>query len=588
MKKQIRRHDVPAVDALLNDMHPVLQRVYLHRGITLASELDYHLKHLPAPDAMLGMSAAVGLLIEALQTQQRILVVGDFDADGATSTAVALRGLRALGARHVDFLVPNRFTYGYGLTPEIVALACERRPQLLITVDNGISSIEGVAVAKAAGMRVLVTDHHLPGRVLPAADAIVNPNQPGCPFPDKSLAGVGVMFYVLLALRARLRAMDWFATQQVPEPNLAQLLDLVALGTVADVVPLSRLNRTLVQQGLLRIRAGQCCQGVRALADVSGRALPRLVSSDMGFALAPRLNAAGRLDDMSAGIQCLLTDDPDAARRAAVELDQLNRERRGIEVDMQSTAMSDPLLQHWAKMDEADLPRSLCLYNPNWHQGVIGILASRLRERFHRPAIVFADASDTEIKGSARSVSGLHMRDALDRVAVMRPDILSRFGGHAMAAGLTLKREHFDQFCELFEDEVQHWLDDSELQALLFSDGELAPSEMSLELAELLRSAGPWGQRFPEPLFDGVFTVRRQKLVGEKHLRLVLSVPGETNMQIDAIAFGVDTSQWPAPDVKQVRVVYRLDVNEYNGLRKVQLLVEYLEVLQVMGSPGSA
>lgn len=557
--------------------HAVLQRIYRQRGVTDVAELDYQFSRLPPPQSMRGMTEAVALLEHALCVQQRILVVGDFDADGATSTAVAVRGLRLLGARQVDFLVPNRFAYGYGLTPEIVALAREKQPDLLVTVDNGIASLDGVALAQQWGMRVLVTDHHLPGARLPTADAIVNPNQPSCTFQDKSLAGVGVMFYVLLALRAQLRSVGWFVEQQIAEPNLANLLDLVALGTVADVVPLSPLNRILVHQGLLRIRARQCCVGIQALAAVAKRELSRVVANDLGFHLAPRLNAAGRLNDMRDGIQCLLTDDASVAGLLATELDTLNRERRLIEADMHSTAMTDPVLQYWASMDAALLPRSLCLYNSGWHQGVIGILASRLRERFHRPAIVFADANEDEIKGSARSISGLHIRDALDHIASTNPHVLSRFGGHAMAAGLTIRREYFDDFLVLFEQEVQCWLDDSDLQAVLLSDGELTAAELNLELAELLRNAGPWGQRFPEPLFDGVFVVQHQKLVSEKHLRLRLSLPSQDGTALDAIAFGVDTAQWPAPDVRQVRIAYSLDVNEYNGLRKVQLLVRHIE-----------
>jgi single-stranded-DNA-specific exonuclease len=577
--KKLRRYQLSDdVDLLpLHGLHPVLQRLYRHRGVHDARELDYQFAGLPAPELMKGMPQAITLLEAAFTQQQRILIVGDFDADGATSTALAVRGLKALGAQHVDFLVPNRFAYGYGLTPEIVVLACERRPDLLITVDNGISSIDGVIAAQAAGIKVLVTDHHLPGHTLPPADAIVNPNQPGCVFPDKSLAGVGVMFYVLLALRKHLRDNGWFVQRQVTEPNLAQFLDLVALGTVADVVPLSHTNRTLVQQGLLRIRAGQCCEGVRALAAVSKRVLSRMVTADFGFALAPRLNAAGRLDDMSIGIICLITDDPAVANHCAMELENFNQERRSIEAGMQETALTDPLLQYWAQQSAADLPWSLCLYNSSWHQGVIGILAARIRERFHRPAIVFADATATEIKGSARSVPGLHIRDALDSIAARNPHILNKFGGHAMAAGLTLQREHFDSFRDLFEQEVQRWLDETDLEATLVSDGELAAEDINLVLAEILRNAGPWGQRFPEPLFDGVFTIKQQKKVGEKHLRLLLALPGGSASLWEAIAFNVDTSIWPNTVVTQVRIAYRLDVNEYNGLRKVQLLVQHLE-----------
>jgi single-stranded-DNA-specific exonuclease len=449
---------------------------------------------------------------------------------------------------------------------------------LLITVDNGISSLEGVAAAKAAGMNVLVTDHHLPGDVLPAADAIVNPNQPGCEFPDKSLAGVGVMFYVLLALRKRLRERDWFAAQKIPEPNLAQFLDLVALGTVADVVPLSYTNRTLVQQGLLRIRAGKCCEGIRALVQICKKELPRLTAQDFGFQLGPRINAAGRLLDMSHGIECLLTDDPALAQVYAQELDDMNRERKSIETGMQSSALANIQLANWHTDDE--LPWSLCLYDSSWHQGVIGVLAGRLKEKFHRPAIVFADASENEIKGSARSVPGLHIRDALDSIAARHPDILTKFGGHAMAAGLTLQRENFEKFRELFEQEVQLWLDETDLEAVLVSDGELAASELTLDVAEQLRAAGPWGQRFPEPLFDGVFSIVRQSMVGAErnHLRLRLAVP-QTGSQFDAIAFNVDTAQWPDPSASQVQLAYRLEVNEFNGLRSPQLRVEYVRAV---------
>ncbi len=549
----------------------MLARVYQHRGVRSLNELDYSLARLPSPDLLKGLPAALTLLVQALQRQQKILVIGDFDADGATATAVALRGLRALGAKNVDFLVPDRFVYGYGLTPAIVDLAQQLSPDLIITVDNGISSIDGVAAAKKAGITVLVTDHHLPGEQLPMADAIVNPNQHGCPFPDKALAGVGVMFYVLLALRKRLREIDWFVEQKMSEPNLANLLDVVALGTVADMVPLSHTNRILVQQGLQRIRAGQCCAGIRALADIAGKKCSRLLASDFGFAIAPRLNAAGRLEDMKHGIECLLTDDPIAAQQYAVELDAMNKTRRMIQDDMQNIALNDARLAAW-QSGEA-LPWSVCLYDSSWHQGVIGVLAGRIKERFHRPAIMFADAGAGEIKGSARSVAGLHIRDALDSIAAQNPHILNKFGGHAMAAGLTIQREHFAQFVELFEQEVQLWLDETDLDAALLSDGQLPAEAISLETAEQLRAAGPWGQRFPEPVFDGVFKIINQKLVGEKHVRLRVSWQDEKSF-FDAIAFNVDVEQWQLAVGDYVRLAYRLDVNEYNGVRSVQLVVQ--------------
>lgn len=572
MHKHIRRYVSDENSALLHDLPPVLARVYRHRGVCSADELNYSLARLPAPDLLKGLPEAIALLVAALQQQQRILVVGDFDADGATSTAVALRGLRALGAKNVDFLVPDRFVYGYGLTPEIVQLAQQQSPDLIITVDNGISSVEGVAAAKAAGIKVLVTDHHLPGTQLPAADAIVNPNQPHCAFPDKALAGVGVMFYVLLALRKRLREMNWFAAQKMTEPNLAVLLDLVALGTVADVVPLSYTNRILVQQGLQRIRAGQCCAGIRALAEIAGKKLPRLLASDFGFAIAPRLNAAGRLDDMKHGIECLLTDDPVVAQQYAVELDAMNKQRRAIQDDMQNIALNDPRFAAW-QQDDAELPWSVCLYDSSWHQGVIGVLAGKIKDRFHRPAIMFADANAGEIKGSARSVSGLHIRDALDNIAAQHPHILNKFGGHAMAAGLTIQREHFAQFVELFEQEVQLWLDETDVDAVLLSDGELQAAEISLETAEHIRAAGPWGQRFSEPVFDGVFKIVQQKLVGEKHVRLRVAALDDKSF-FDAIAFNVDVEQWSPTVGDYAQLAYRLDVNEYNGVRSVQLVVQ--------------
>jgi single-stranded-DNA-specific exonuclease len=569
--KQIRHYSVDANSVLLPSVSPVLARVYQHRGVRSLNELDYSLARLPSPDLLKGLPAALTLLVQALQRQQKILVIGDFDADGATATAVALRGLRALGAKNVDFLVPDRFVYGYGLTSAIVDLAQQLSPDLIITVDNGISSIDGVAAAKKAGITVLVTDHHLPSEQLPMADAIVNPNQHGCPFPDKALAGVGVMFYVLLALRKRLREIDWFVEQKMSEPNLANLLDVVALGTVADMVPLSHTNRILVQQGLQRIRAGQCCAGIRALADIAGKKCSRLLASDFGFAIAPRLNAAGRLEDMKHGIECLLTDDPIAAQQYAVELDAMNKTRRMIQDDMQNIALNDARLAAW-QSGEA-LPWIVCLYDSSWHQGVIGVLAGRIKERFHRPAIMFADAGAGEIKGSARSVAGLHIRDALDSIAAQNPHILNKFGGHAMAAGLTIQREHFAQFVELFEQEVQLWLDETDLDAALLSDGQLPAEAISLETAEQLRAAGPWGQRFPEPVFDGVFKIINQKLVGEKHVRLRVSWQDEKSF-FDAIAFNVDVEQWQLAVGDYVRLAYRLDVNEYNGVRSVQLVVQ--------------
>ncbi len=552
----------------LGELPALLARLYAARGVRSAEELDKALGRLLPYQQLKGIEGAVDLLVQALQQRQRILIVGDFDADGATASSVGVLGLRQLGAAQVDYLVPNRFEYGYGLTPEIVAVALQRQPDLLVTVDNGISSVEGVAAAKAAGLRVLVTDHHLPGPQLPAADAIVNPNQPGCSFPSKSLAGVGVMFYVLLALRARLREMSWFVGRA--EPNLAELLDLVALGSVADVVPLDANNRILVHQGLARIRAGRARPGLRAILEVAGRDHRRISSTDLGFILGPRLNAAGRLDDMSLGIECLLCEDEALARDMAVQLDQLNQDRKAIEQGMQREALAQ-----LKDLPLDDLPYGLCLFEPDWHQGVIGILASRLKERYHRPAIAFADAGDGLLKGSARSVPGLHIRDALDAVAARHPGLISKFGGHAMAAGLSLPQEHFGAFAVAFDAEVRRQLSADDLTGRLLSDGQLQVGEFNLELARALRHAGPWGQHFPEPLFHGRFQLVQQRLVGERHLKLQLKT--ECGSQaLDGIAFNVDREQWPNANVRWVELAYKLDLNEYRGNESVQLLVNYL------------
>ncbi len=566
----LERTTVADATVALPSLPPLLSRLYAARGVVSDEQAKLGLDALPAP-TMKGMEAAVSALVEAISEGKRLLVVGDFDCDGATSTTLALLGLRMLGAADVDFLVPNRFEYGYGLSPEIVAVAAERRPDIIITVDNGISSIDGVAAAAQAGIPVIVTDHHLPGDQLPDALAIVNPNQPGCDFPDKSLAGVGVMFYVLLALRAALRERGIFRDGK--GPNLAELLDLVALGTVADVVPLSQANRVLVEQGLRRIRAGRCRPGISALLRVAGREPARLVASDLGFTVGPRLNAAGRLDDMTVGIRCLLADDATQALNLAAELDDLNRERRSIEQSMKDDAMR--ALAH-LQLDASKVPAGLCLYDPTWHQGVVGILASRIKEQFHRPVIAFAEADNGEIKGSARSIPGLHMRDTLDRVAKRHPQMLSKFGGHAMAAGLSLAEKDFEAFSDAFVDAVREQLSDDQLEAVVHSDGELGPADLKLENAELLRSAGPWGQGFPEPLFHGVFTLVQQRLVGERHLKMTLAPRHDEQAIIDAIAFNVDLNLWPDPSVTEVEVVYKLDSNLWRDRLSLQLLVEHL------------
>jgi len=564
-----------AGSGLPDDIHPVLKRVYAARNISGADELDNSLTRLHSPAVLKGLSQAVDLLVAALQKQERILVVGDFDADGATSSALMVAALREMGAESVDYLVPNRFEFGYGLTPEIVEVASARAPDLIITVDNGISSLSGVAAARQQGIRVLVTDHHLPGSELPRADAIVNPNQPGDTFPSKNLAGVGVAFYLLMALRGRLRESGWFEDGQRKEPNLADFLDLVALGTVADLVPLDHNNRVLVQQGLQRIRAGRCRPGIRALLEVAGRNASRLVAADFGFAVGPRLNAAGRLDDMSLGIDCLLSANPARARQLAEQLDALNRERREIEADMKTQALEHVKQLHF---DADRLPLGLCLYNAGWHQGVIGILAARIKERFHRPVIAFAASGAGEIKGSARSIPGLHIRDTLDAIAARHPEVLQKFGGHAMAAGLSLAESQLPVFEAAFQAELKDRLNEETLTGVLESDGALEAGEFSLELAELLRSAGPWGQGFPEPLFDGCFTVVNQRVVGEHHLKLSVRPDGGRQV-LDAIAFN-QAAEHQLEKGQRVRLAYRLDSNEYRGLLGLQLMVEMIDILK--------
>ncbi|MFA5529758.1 MAG: single-stranded-DNA-specific exonuclease RecJ [Thiohalomonadaceae bacterium] len=562
-----RRTPAPVPADFPEHLHPVMARLYAARGVRSAGELELTLKRLLPAHSLAGLDAATALLSDALERRQRILVLGDFDADGATSTALAVRALRAMGAAHVDFLVPDRFRYGYGLTPAIVEVAAAHKPDLLITVDNGISSLAGVAAARAAGMRVLITDHHLPGHELPAAEAIVNPNQPDCVFPSKSLAGVGVIFYVLTALRARLRADGWFVKQGIEEPNLADYLDLVALGTVADVAVLDANNRVLVAQGVARIRAGRACAGIEALLRVSGRDAARLASSDLGFVLGPRLNAAGRLDDMSIGIRCLLAQHPEEAEPLARELDRLNVERRAIEAEMQAEALAE--LERMQL--NGVLPFGLCLFEPHWHEGVIGLLASRVKERVYRPVVVFTTGENGELKGSARSVPGFHMRDALEAIATREPDLLLRFGGHAMAAGLALRHGDFERFQEVFDAQVRAHLDATDLDGILLTDGELSAQEARLELAEQIRTGGPWGQGFPEPRFDGRFEIVQQRVVKDRHLKMLVRWP-DTSRTVDAIAFNTRPCE-----SRHVHGVYRLDVNTYRGEQSLQFVMDYME-----------
>uniref|UniRef100_Q47C63 Single-stranded-DNA-specific exonuclease RecJ n=1 Tax=Dechloromonas aromatica (strain RCB) TaxID=159087 RepID=Q47C63_DECAR len=545
-------------------LHPLLARLYAARGIKDKSELDYELKSLIPPTALTHATDAAQLLADAIEAEAKMLIIGDYDCDGATATAVGMRALKSLGA-DVDFLLPDRFKLGYGLSPEIVDVAAEQSPDLIITVDNGIASLEGVARAQQHGIATLITDHHLPAATLPAADCIVNPNQPGCDFPSKCIAGVGVMFYVMLALRAELRERGWFTPNggDRPEPNFANLLDLVALGTVADVVKLDRNNRILVSQGLKRMRAGQMQPGIAALFKAAARDPKRATAFDLGFLLGPRLNAAGRLADMRLGVECLLTDDPSRALQIAQELDSLNRERREIEAGMQEQALI--LLE---SLDVANAAPGIALFDAGWHEGVVGILASRIKDKLHRPVFAFARGEGGIVKGSGRSIPGLHLRDALDLVAKRAPGLLVRFGGHAMAAGATLKEEDFERFSQLFAEVAAELLAPADLTRTLETDGNLEGGYISLETARMLENE-IWGQGFPAPLFMDDFDVEQQRVLKEKHLKLRLR-KGDT--RIDAIQFNF--SNQPG---SRTRVAYRLAINEYMGVESPQLMVEHLE-----------
>ncbi len=558
----------PAAD-LGPALHPVLRRVYAARGVESAEQLRLALERLLPVRTLAGVDAAAELLLQ--HRTQAIVIVGDFDADGATSSALMLRALRSFGFPVVDFLVPNRFEYGYGLTPEIVDLAARAGPALIVTVDNGIASLAGVRRARTLGIDVLVTDHHLPGAELPPANVIVNPNLPDSGFGSSALAGVGVAFYVLAALRRRLEQQGGLPADA---PSMAVWLDLVALGTVADVVPLDANNRVLVAQGLARIRAGRCVPGITALLEIARRSQSQLVASDLGFAVAPRLNAAGRLSDMSIGIRCLLSDDVAEARALAMQLDALNVERRDIEARMQVEALAAVrvLTQPGAVVQRS----GVVLYDAVWHQGIVGLVAGRIKEKLRRPVIAFANADPQSLRGSARSIAGVHIRDVLDAIATRQPGLIEKFGGHAMAAGLTLARDHLDAFAAAFDAEVARWLARCGSPDIIETDGELTDAELALSTAEALREGGPWGAGFPEPLFDGEFEIRRSRVIGERHLKLQLQAP-EGRGVFDAVAFNQVNPQDAQPlPMGRVRLVYRLDANEYQGERRLQLMIEHL------------
>ncbi|WP_373818058.1 single-stranded-DNA-specific exonuclease RecJ [Glaesserella sp.] len=569
MNKLIKRRPL-LTSATLSD-HPLLNRIYQSRGVNSPQQLELTLQRLHHPKYLANIEKAITLLIESYHQQANIVVVGDFDADGATSTALAILALRQFGFEHVDYLIPDRFSQGYGLSVDIAEMVIGKGADVVLTVDNGISSFEGITRLKSQGIRVLVTDHHLPADQLPDADAIVNPNLSGCEFPSKSLAGVGVIFYVMMALRAAFRERNLF---QGKEPNIAELLDLVALGTVADVVPLDHNNRILVNQGLNRIRSGYCRPGIQALIEIAKRERSTLQASDLGFAIAPRLNAAGRLENMSLGVELLICNEIDSARQMAFELDSLNQTRKEFEQEMKAEALA--ICSKLPKLMQQNQAHGIVLYQPDWHQGVIGILASRIKDQFHRPVIAFAQENeDSEyLKGSARSINGLHMRDVLERIDSSHPDLVVKFGGHAMAAGLTIHQNNFLKFQKLFDEIINEFIEPEQLQGIIYTDGELQANEFSLETVELLKQAGPWGQNFAEPSFEGEFRIIQQRLLGGKHLKMM--VENKQGMLLDAICFNVDLRKYPDLSIKQARLVYKLDINEFRGNRNLQLFIEHI------------
>ncbi len=568
---QISRRPQHNAQHLPDSLHPKLRQIYADRGVSDAKQLNRSTGALLHFAQLQGIEQAVKLLVAAISQHKKIIIVGDFDADGATSTALSMLSLSQLGSKDHDYLVPNRFDFGYGLSPEIVEVAAQQKADLIMTVDNGIACFAGVEKAKALGITVIITDHHLAADSLPPADAIVNPNQPGCEFLSKNLAGVGVAFYLMLALRSELNNNGWFVQQQITPPNLAHLLDIVALGTVADVVPLDDNNRILVHQGLQRIRGDKCRVGIQAIMEVAGRDKKRLVASDLGFVVGPRLNAAGRLDDMSLGIECLLTEDPAQARQMAVQLDNLNQQRREIEGTMQQEALK-ALAQ--LNIQANELPYGLVLYQEDYHQGVIGILAGRIKDKYHRPTIAFAHQDEHTLKGSARSITGLHIRDLLEEINTRFPNVIGKFGGHAMAAGLSLPVTKLAEFEQAFIQIATEKLQGKPLSDELITDGELPAADFSLAFAQCLKDAGPWGQGFPEPLFEGQFELLDQRLVGTKHLKMMLK--HSQGLVVDAIHFNADLEQWPNKNCQQVSLAYKLDINEFRGRTSLQLMVEGL------------
>lgn len=572
MRIQTRNLPAQIIDLTALPYPPFIQRILATRGITQADELQFALRQLHPVSSLRGATQAAQLLADAIQNNKRILIVGDYDADGATATAVTIRALRLMGYTQVNFLVPDRFKYGYGLTPEIIALAQPLNPWLIMTVDNGVSSVEGIEAAQQLGYKTLITDHHLPGKQLPDSDVMVNPNHPHDHFASKHLAGVGVVFYVMLALKQELIKRGYFQLHALEEPNLTQLLDLVALGTVADVVPLDANNRILVEQGLRCIRAGKGKAGILALLALGKRDSLKVVSSDFGFVCGPRLNAAGRLADMSVGIRCLLTDDIQKAQRLALQLNSLNEERKRIETDMKQEA--EIILQALG-LDNyyQQRPPIMCLYQAEWHEGVIGILASRIKERYYRPTIVFANAEDGLVKGSGRCIEGLHLRDLIEEVAITYPHLIKRFGGHAMAAGLTLAPEHLDTFIAAITKTVEKYSKPDTFHEIIYTDGKLAPQELTLLNADLLQKLAPWGQWFPEPQFEGEFNINQLIILKDLHIKAILSDSNPLNKTTyEAMHFFADFALWPT-EGQLVKLVYKLAINEFRGQKKLQLQV---------------
>ena len=571
--KKIVHREVPDNINLPDLIHPVLKRVYASRNIKSSKDLDYSLSSLIPFEQLSGINDAVILLQEMLEQKKRMLIIADFDADGATSCALAIRGLTAMGAKDVIYVVPNRFEHGYGLSPEIVDVALDYDPDLIITVDNGISSICGVEYARKNGVKVLITDHHLPAKELPNADVIVNPQLANDKFPSKNLAGVGVIFYILLALRAKLKQEYWFENNNIDYPNLANFLDLVALGTIADLVPLDKNNRTMVAHGLKLIKNIKSKPGIYALLNQAGRQLSKLTSSDLSFAVAPRLNAAGRLTDMSLGIECLLTDDEDDAIKIAGKLNRLNIERRKIQDNMQEEALAE--LEKYLQDTSGEIPYGICIYDKDWHQGVVGILASKIKEKFNRPVIVFAKENEGVLKGSARSISGLHIKDVFDEIATLHPDLILTFGGHAMAAGLTIKESEYSNFSNIFNKYANQYISSDRLEDAYLTDGELSDEDFTVPLAQAIQDAGPWGQSFPEPTFAGQFKILDKRVVGENHLKLKLQ-SRDNSATLDAIAFNMTDTNWP-PETQKIVSTYRLGINDFQGNTQVQLFLEHIE-----------